>query len=104
MDEQAKRHFRRAASMIDQLLRSDGYDILVVGGHEYELGEFFRLLPHELRGRVAGTFSADPIATPVAEIRSSAEGVMQEALIDQLEARREELLRRLGQPHRTNGS
>ena len=82
MDEQAKRHFRRAASMIDQLLRSDGYDILVVGGHEYELGEFFRLLPHELRGRVAGTFSADPIATPVAEIRSSAEGVMQEALID----------------------
>ena len=68
MDEQAKRHFRRAASMIDQLLRSAGYDILVVGGHEYELGEFFRLLPHELRGRVAGTFSADPIATPVAEI------------------------------------
>ncbi len=104
VDEQAKRHFRRAASMIDQLLRSDGYDILLVGGHEYELGEFFRLLPHELRGRVAGTFSADPIATPVAEIRSSAEGVMQEALIDQLEARREELLRRLGQPHRTNGS
>ena len=53
---------------------------------------------------MAGTFSADPVATPVAEIRSSAEGVMQEALIDQLEARREELLRRLGQPHRTNGS
>ena len=63
-----------------------------------------RTLPHELRGRVAGTFNADPVATPVAEIRSSAEGVMQEALIDQLEARREELLRRLGQPHRTNGS
>ena len=62
--------------MIDQLLRSDGYDILVVGGHEYELGEFFRFLPHELRGRVAGTFSAHPVATPMAEIRSSAEGVM----------------------------
>lgn len=62
--------------MIDHLLRSDGYDILVVGGHEYELGEFFRFLPHEPRGRVAGTFSADPVATPVAEIRSSAEGVM----------------------------
>jgi hypothetical protein len=28
----------------------------------------------------------------------------QEALIDQLEARREELLHRLGQPIRTNGS
>jgi peptide subunit release factor 1 (eRF1) len=76
VDEQAKRHFRRAASVIDQLLRGDGYDILVVGGHEYELGEFFRLLPDELHGRVAGTFSADPSATPVAEIRSGAEGVM----------------------------
>jgi hypothetical protein len=77
VDEQAKRHFRRVASMIDRLLRIDGYDVLVVGGHEYELGEFFRLLPHELRGRVAGTFSADPVATPVAEIRSSAEGILQ---------------------------
>ena len=76
VDEQSKRHFRRVAQVIDQLLRTDGYDILVVGGHEYELGEFFRLLPHELRGRVAGTFSADPVATPVAEIRSSAEGVV----------------------------
>ena len=77
VDEQAKRHFRRIASMIDQLLRTDGYDVLVVGGHGYELGEFFRLLPHELRGRVAGTFSADPAATPVAEIRSSAQAVVQ---------------------------
>ena len=77
VDEQARRHFRRVASMSDQLLRTDGYDVLVVGGHEYELGEFFRLLPHELRGRVAGTFSADPVATPVAEIRSSAEGILQ---------------------------
>jgi peptide chain release factor subunit 1 len=51
VDEQAKRHFRRTASMMDQLLRSDRYDILVVGGHEYELGNFFRFLPHELRGR-----------------------------------------------------
>ena len=34
----------------------------------------------------------------------ASQGRQQEALIDQLEARREELLRRLGQPHRTNGS
>ena len=74
---QAKRHFRRDASMIDQLLRTDGYDVLVVGGHEYELAVFLRLLPHELRRRVAGTFRADPVATPVAEIRSSAEGILQ---------------------------
>ena len=77
VDEQSKRHFRRVTQVIDQLLHTDGYDVLVVGGHEYELGEFFRLLPHELRGRVAGTFSADPAATPVAEIRRSAQGVVQ---------------------------
>ncbi|MFY9930657.1 MAG: hypothetical protein WAK82_21910 [Streptosporangiaceae bacterium] len=77
VDEQSKRHFRRVAQLIDQLLRTDGYDVLVVGGHEYELGGFFRLLPHELRGRVAGTFRADPAATPVAEIRRSAQDVVQ---------------------------
>ena len=83
VDEQSKRHFRRVAQVIGQLLRTDGYDVLVVGGHEYELGEFFRLLPHELRGRVAGTFSADPVATPVAEIRSSAEGIMRRYQLEQ---------------------
>jgi peptide chain release factor subunit 1 len=83
VDEQSKRHFRRVAQVIGQLLRTDGYDVLIVGGHEYELGEFFRLLPHELRGRVAGTFSADPVATPVAEIRSSAEGIMRRYQLEQ---------------------
>jgi hypothetical protein len=75
----------------DQLLRVDGYDVLVVGGHEYELEEFFRVRPHGLRGRVAGTFWADPAATPVAEIRRNAHGVVQryqceqdQRLIDQV--------------------
>ena len=76
VDEQSKRHFRRVAGVIDQLLHTDGYDVLVVGGHEYELREFLRFLTHELRGRVAGTFCADPAATPVAEIRSNAEGIV----------------------------
>jgi hypothetical protein len=39
MDEQTKRHFRRVAGVIDQLLRTDGYDVLVAGGHEHELPE-----------------------------------------------------------------
>ena len=76
VDEQAKRHFRRVASMVDQLLRTDGYDVLVVGSHEHELADFLRLLPREVRGRVAGTFSADPTATPVAEIRDQADAVL----------------------------
>jgi peptide chain release factor subunit 1 len=91
VDEQTKRHFRRVAGMVGQLLRTGGYDVLLVGGHEHELPGFFRLLPHELRGRVAGTFSADPAATPVAEIRGSAEGVVRqyergrdERLVDQV--------------------
>ena len=90
VDEQSKRHFRRVAYQIGQLLRADGYDVLIVGGHEHELPEFLRLLPHELRGRVAGTFCADP-ATPVAEIHGSAEGIVQryqreqdERLVDQV--------------------
>ena len=91
VDEQAKRHFRRVAGVIDQLLRTDGYDVLVAGGHEPELPEFLRLLPHDLRGRVAGTFSADPAASPEAEIRGSAEGIVRqhqrgqdERLVDQV--------------------
>src|ERR1700733_1023499 len=91
VDEQTKRHFRRVAGVIDQLLRTDGYDVLVAGGHEHELPEFLRLLPHDLHGRVAGTFSADPAASPVAEIRGSAEGIVRqyqrgqdERLVDQV--------------------
>jgi peptide subunit release factor 1 (eRF1) len=91
VDEQTKRHFRRVAGVIDQLLRTDGYDVLVTGGHDHELPEFLRQLPHDLRGRVAGTFSADPGASPVAEIRGSAEGIVRqyqrgqdERLVDQV--------------------
>ena len=76
VDEQTKRHFRRVAGVIDQLLRTGGYDVLVADGHEHELPEFLRLLPHDLHGRVAGTFSADPAASPVAEMRGSAEGIV----------------------------
>jgi peptide chain release factor subunit 1 len=78
MAEQAKRHFRRVAGVVGELLRTDGYDVLVVGGHEHELPEFLQFLPHELRGRVAGTFSADPAATPLAEIRGNAKGIVRQ--------------------------
>jgi peptide subunit release factor 1 (eRF1) len=76
VDEQTKRLFRRVAQVIDQLLRANGYDGLVIGGHEYELGEFLPLLPHELHSRVAGAFRADPAATAVAEIRRNARAVV----------------------------
>lgn len=43
---------------------------------EHELPEFLRLQPHDLRGRVVGTFSADPATSPVAEIQGCAEGIV----------------------------
>ena len=56
VDEQTKHHFRRVTGLIDQLLRSDGYDVLVAGREKHELPEFLQLLPHDLRGRaVIGT-------------------------------------------------
>jgi peptide subunit release factor 1 (eRF1) len=81
MDEQAKRHFRRVTSLIGQLLRADGYS--------------------------AGSPPGTPRTSWTNSRRRSAlieAAEEQEALIDQLEARRGELLRRLGQPVRTNGS
>ena len=32
-----KRHFRWVADVLEGLLRSDGYDILIAGGHDYAM-------------------------------------------------------------------
>lgn len=75
-DETAKRHYRRVAELLENLLRNDGYDIMIVGGHEYEIPEFLRLLPLELRDRVAGTFSVDPSTVSATGIRDSASAAL----------------------------
>jgi len=49
----------------------------VIGGHDYEVPAFTEFLPHELRPRVAGTFSVDTTTAPAAEIRSQAAAVLQ---------------------------
>jgi hypothetical protein len=46
--------------VLNDLLRIGGYDLLVIGGHDYEVPEFLQQLPCELRARVAGAFSVDP--------------------------------------------
>jgi peptide chain release factor subunit 1 len=76
-EELGKRHFRRVVKLLEELLRTDGYEIVVIGGHDYELPEFLQLLPVELRDRVAGTFSADPATAPPAEIRKSARSIVE---------------------------
>ena len=76
-DELGKRHYRRVAEVLDELFRADGYDLLIVGGHDHELPQFLEFLPGDLRGRVAGTFSIDPATAPVAEIRAAAAAIME---------------------------
>ena len=63
--------------MLEDLQQTDGYDIVIIGGHEYEVPEFIQILPNDLRNRVAGTFSVDPTTAPLAEIRSSASSILE---------------------------
>ena len=76
-EELVKKHYRRAVKVLEDLQQTDGYDIVIIGGHEYEVPEFIQILPNDLRNRVAGTFSVDPTTAPLAEIRSSASSIME---------------------------
>jgi peptide chain release factor subunit 1 len=67
--ELSKRHYRHVVAAIEEVFRSGGCDLLVVGGHDYEVPAFTAYLPPVLRSRLAGTFSADPAAAAPAEIR-----------------------------------
>ncbi len=39
-DELRKRHYRHVTSQLSDLLTADGYDLLIVGGHEYQVPDF----------------------------------------------------------------
>jgi peptide chain release factor subunit 1 len=75
-DELSKRHYRNVAGFLARAFRSGGFDLLVIGGHEYEVPAFTGFLPNELRSRVAGTFSIDPATEPVAKLRDEAGAVL----------------------------
>jgi peptide chain release factor subunit 1 len=74
--ELAKKHFRRVATMLDDLRRRGRFELLVVGGHEHEIPVFQEFLPHSLRGCVAGTFTVDPNTATIADIRANAEAIV----------------------------
>ncbi|HKB30800.1 MAG TPA: hypothetical protein VKD26_08185 [Streptosporangiaceae bacterium] len=76
-DELSKRHYRRVVAILDELFRTDGYDLLIIAGHDYEVPEFLDFLPRDLRARVAGSFSVDPTTAPLAEIRKNADAIVQ---------------------------
>jgi hypothetical protein len=76
-EELVKKHFRRAVKVLEDLQQTDGYDIVIIGGHEYEVPEFIQILPNDLRSRLAGTFSVDPTTAPLAEMRNSASSILE---------------------------
>lgn len=71
--------------MLDELYRTDGYELLAIGGHPPELPRFLDFLPSDLRGRIAGTFSVDDATFTLGEIKQQAS-----AIVDRYERSAEE--------------
>jgi peptide chain release factor subunit 1 len=76
VEELAKRHYRRVATTLNDVFRIEGFDLLAVGGHPHEVSNFIDFLPRDLRGRIAGTFTIDASTATPADVRSSAEAIM----------------------------
>jgi len=76
-DELTKRHYRNVVQLLDQLFRSEDFDLLIIGGHEFEVPAFIDFLPKDLRSLVAGTFSIDPTEPVLAEVRANADAILQ---------------------------
>ncbi|RCG29073.1 hypothetical protein DQ384_22305 [Sphaerisporangium album] len=76
-DDLTKRHFRNAARVLDELFRAGDHELLIVGGHPEEVPNFLEFLPHDLRPKVAGTFTIDLRTATAADIRRSAERIIE---------------------------
>ncbi|MGI8332467.1 hypothetical protein ACRYCC_21050 [Actinomadura scrupuli] len=74
-DTLVKGHFRRTATLLDELFRSGGYELLIIGGHEEDIPPFQEFLPRHLRPRLAGVFRLDTSAGQ-AEIRGKAQEIV----------------------------
>jgi peptide chain release factor subunit 1 len=75
-DELAKRHYRKTVELLDELFRTDGYDLLAVGGHQYEVSTFVDFLTYDLRKLLAGTFTVDPATAGPADIHQHATAIL----------------------------
>ncbi len=49
----AKRHYRRVAERLGELLQTGDYDLLIIGGHSYEVPDFVQQLPRPAMGGLA---------------------------------------------------
>jgi len=70
--ELSKRHFREVVETLDTIFRTDGFDLLAIGGHRPEIPHFLEQLPKHLGNRVAGTFTVDDHPSEAAHIRRRA--------------------------------
>lgn len=75
-DELSKRHYRNVVQFLEQLFRAEDFDLLVIGGHDYEVPAFVEFLPKDMRSLVAGTFSVDPAEPVLAEVRANADAIL----------------------------
>ena len=71
-EELTKRHFRRVAQALRDVAQTGECELLIIGGHDYEIPEFMQFLPGDMRDRVAGTFGAAPDSASPAEVRRCA--------------------------------
>jgi peptide chain release factor subunit 1 len=69
-------HFRRTATLLDRLFRSDRYELLIIGGHEEEVPLFNEFLPKHLRPKLAGTFAVDTGSVTRAEVQRKAQEIV----------------------------
>jgi peptide chain release factor subunit 1 len=77
-EELTKRHLRDTIETIDRLFRTDGFDVLAIGGQEHERAQFIDQLPRHLRERIVGTFTLDKHPTETAHIRERAMEILEE--------------------------
>jgi peptide chain release factor subunit 1 len=82
-DELSKRHFRKVTAHLDELFRTDGYELLIIGGHQEEIPAFLSFLPNNLQRKVAGTFTLDPGTATRADIRQNADAIVESYELDE---------------------
>ncbi len=75
-DEMTKKHYRKVAGMLDELLRASSFDLLAIGGQPSEVPPFTDYLSRDLRKRLVGTFQADPGTVTSADIRRTVESIV----------------------------
>jgi peptide chain release factor subunit 1 len=77
-EEWARHHYRDTSERLTLLVRRGSVDLLVVGGHHEVVAAFLPYLPHDVRAKVAGTFTIDPHHMTAGQVRQQAERIVDE--------------------------